>query len=165
MKTRLLILVLLLISVCPAQAFFKPGDAAPDFEATTLNGQGIQFSDLKGKTLLVEMGATWCPACNQQAHQIDALRDYLRQSRVTYVAVYLADSVDSVQSHLQDENLAPADQILIDSGEARTNYSVFTIPRVLLIDRNFKIVFDDMVISKEELQQRIEHHLAAAERP
>lgn len=155
----LLPLLLLLITATPATALLKAGDPAPDFSARTLDDKPIKLSNLKGKALLVEMGTTWCPACNEQAHQIDGMRDFLRSKEITYVSVFLADSADSIRDHLKEEGLKSPDQILIDSGEARRNYGIFSIPRLVLIDKDFNVVFDAMVLSAKEIQKRIEEHL------
>lgn len=158
MKIRsvLLLAALVIGTTAPAFALFKAGESAPDFDSRTLNDKSIKLSDYKGKTLLIEMGTTWCPSCNEIAHQINELRDYLKEKDVTFVSVYLADSPDSIKEHTKDEKLKPADITLIDDGDARRNYSVFSIPRLLLIDKDFKIVFDEMVLSGKQIKQRIE---------
>lgn len=162
MKTRLVLVLtaILLCSATSAFALFKTGDEAPDFSGRTLDDQTIKLSDLKGKTLLIEMGATWCPSCNELAHQIDDLRDYLKEQGITFVAVYLADSAEGVRAHIHDENLKPADSIMVDDGEARRNYNVYNIPRLLLVDKNFKILFDGMTLDSTQIKQQIENHRA-----
>lgn len=160
MKFRLFLALagLLLASATPALALLKAGDQAPDFSAHTLDDQAIRLSALKGKMLLIEMGTTWCPSCTEMAHQIDGLRDYLKERGITFVSVYLADSAASIREHAEDENLKPADTTLIDSGEARRNYSVFSIPRLLLVDENLKILFDEMALNGSQIKERIEKY-------
>lgn len=157
MKIRycFLLVALLLCSAAPALALLKTGDAAPDFSGRTLDGLPTKLSDFKGKALLVEMGTTWCPSCGELAQQIDERREELKAQEITYIAVFLADSADSIRAHLADNDLEPADMTIIDSGEARRNYSIFSIPRLLLIDENFEIVFDEMSMSGKELTRRI----------
>ncbi len=156
-----IVLPLMLLIFCiasPALALFKNGDTAPDFTARTIDDQEIRLSDLKGKTLLVEYGTTWCPSCNEQAHTIDGMRDLLKELNITYVSVFLADSVDSINEHIKEEGIKAPDQILIDSGEARRNYNIFSIPRLILIDKSFKIVFDAMVLGENELKKQLRTH-------
>ena len=164
MKIRIFSTLLVAMFFCAAtsaHALYKAGETAPDFNARTLDGKTIKLSDLKGKTLLVEMGTTWCPSCHELAHQIEELRTDLKENDIAFVSVYLADSADSIKAHTKDENLTPADFTIIDSGEARRIYSIYSIPRLLLIDKNFKIVFDKMVLSGKQIKQRIEKHRRA----
>jgi peroxiredoxin len=148
-------LILLLGCATPALALLKTGEQAPDFSARTLEDKTLKLSDFKGKPLLIEMGTTWCPSCTDQAKQINRMRDYLKKKGVSYISVYLADSAESIGTHIKDYKLEPADITMIDSGEARRNYNVFSIPRLLLIDKNFEIVFDEMFVTGKELKRRI----------
>lgn len=162
MKFRFLLLLTLLLfcSAASAPAALKAGEDAQDFSGNRLDGQKIKLSDFKGKLLLIEMGTTWCPSCNEVAHHIDGLRDYLKAQEVSFISVYLADSAESIEEHTKEEKLVPADITIIDNGEARRNYSVFSIPRLLLIDKDFKIVFDEIVLSGTEIRQRIDKHIS-----
>ena len=159
MKLIICMLSLALLLPASAEAVFSRGDKAPDFEALTLQDKSVRLSDSKGTPLLIELGATWCPSCNEQAHQIDKIRDFLKQQGIIYVTVFLADPADAVENYLKEEGLNPPDQVLLDSGEARTNYLVLSIPRLILIDSQFNIVFDEMVLNAEQIKSRITEEL------
>ena len=46
------------------------GAAAPDFLLSTATGQKVRLSDYKGKTVLLEFFATWCPHCQAEAQHL-----------------------------------------------------------------------------------------------
>jgi len=151
--------LLALLCSSPVFARLQPGDPAPDFSASTLDDKSVKLSDLKGQVLLVEMGTTWCPSCKELAHQIDSIRAFLKEQKVSYTAVFLSDPADSILSHIKEEKLSMPDQVLIDGGEARSAYGIFSIPRLLLIDRDFNIVFDETVLNADEIKHRVTRDL------
>ena len=48
-----------------------PGEPAPDFSLSDLNGDTVQLSMLRGKVVVLNFIATWCGACHQQVVQLE----------------------------------------------------------------------------------------------
>jgi peroxiredoxin len=50
----------------PGTDAVAPGRTAPDFTLTDLQGNTVQLSQLRGKTVVLNFWATWCPPCKDE---------------------------------------------------------------------------------------------------
>jgi thiol-disulfide isomerase/thioredoxin len=64
-----------------------PGTAAPPFSLKTPTGQRVSLASLKGKAVLLELFATWCPHCAAEAPHLKAMSQKLAKSHYAFVAV------------------------------------------------------------------------------
>ena len=54
-----------------AQEMLKPGTPAPDFQLPTLDGKTVKFSEFaKGKYVVIDFWASWCPDCRKDLPEI-----------------------------------------------------------------------------------------------
>ena len=63
------------------------GSTAPNFTLKTPQGQSISLSDYRGKAVLLEFFATWCPHCNAEAPHLRRLYSALPKSKIAFVSV------------------------------------------------------------------------------
>jgi peroxiredoxin len=63
------------------------GSTAPDLTLKTPEGATVRLSDLRGKAVLLEFFATWCPHCDAEAPHLRALYASLPKSRYAFLSV------------------------------------------------------------------------------
>lgn len=114
------------------------GEQAPDFALTTLAGEPIRLSELKGKKVILNFWATWCPPCKaEMPHMQNFYEDYAEAENVEIVAVNLTsgDRKASVEEFVKDYGLTFPIPMDVD-GEVGQQFQAVTIPTSYIIDTN-----------------------------
>lgn len=135
------------------------GDQAPDFQASTLAGKDFRLSDYRGELILLKIGTTWCPSCKTQTQAIDTIRPFLADNDVRYIDVYIDESAASVTRYFDKGRYQRPTAVVLDTGQAHRAYNVYVIPRLLLIDRDFRVVRDGDALPAGKLKRLVEKYL------
>lgn len=117
------------------------GDMAPDFELTTLEGDKVRLSELKGTKVIVNFWATWCPPCKaEMPHMQNYYEEFAEDDNVEILAVNLTsgDREINVKKFVQDYGLTF--QVPMDvTGAIGEKYQALTIPTSYMIDTTGRI--------------------------
>ena len=76
------------------------GFSAPDVELETVNSGTITLDQFKGKWVLIEFGATWCPPCFERMPEILSLAEK-EKDRMAVLAIQLNDKPTAVQELIE----------------------------------------------------------------
>lgn len=156
------LLLALPLAVWGGQNFFKDGDAAPDFSGTALDGKPFRLSALKGHVVVLKLATTWCPTCQKQDVDFDNMREYLRDHNIQVVEVFLQEKESTIRNYLAKHNSEIPRTALISDGEVFSDYNVFFIPRVVVIDRQGIVRRDGLDISAYDLTKLLDPLVAGA---
>ncbi|MFE3574330.1 peroxiredoxin family protein [Lysinibacillus sp. NPDC059133] len=121
------------------------GDTPPDFTLTSLDGKNVTLSELRGKKVVLNFWATWCPPCKaEMPHMQNYYEQNAKKDNVEIIAVNLTKAerdvtedakIDSVMTFKESFNLTFP--ILLDQkNSAGLAYQVITIPTTYFIDSN-----------------------------
>lgn len=141
---------LLLLLPLPVSALDN-GAMAPDFALPTLDGKIVHLADFKGQIVVLKLATTWCPACQEQSREIKRAEDDLHGQGVVLVEVFLQETAAVVGDYLAEIKLSLPAVVLLDDDQVRRSYNVYTIPRVLVLDRELRVRRDGGVLSAAEL--------------
>lgn len=124
---------------------FEPiivGARAPDFEYVDLDGEPVTLSQLRGKVVLVNVWATWCPPCREEMPSMQRLYDRLHPRGFEILAV----SIDAPAGQLDpfgrpggdlrgymDENSLTFPVLRNPSGDIQRTYQTTGVPESFLI--------------------------------
>ncbi len=116
-------------------------EPAPDFRLTDLDGNVVLLSDFRGKTVVLNFWASWCPPCREEMPEFQALWDE-RGTGGSDDLVVLAvnflrdDSVGAATNFIEANDFTFP--VLFDTtrGDVATRYGVRGLPATFFIDRN-----------------------------
>ena len=147
-----------LVVASPVSAV-ETGTEPPDFELADLDGKSVRLADFRGQTIILKLATTWCPSCKQQLKEFAKIEQFLLDNSVTLIEVYVDEPEDTVREYLQHRDFKLPNTTLIDDGQVARAYRLYTIPRVLLIDSDFKVQRDRGLIVASDLQKMLQEML------
>ena len=118
----------------PPRPTLAAGTAAPDFTVTTLAGERVTLAGLRGKVVVIDFWATYCPPCVAALPHLAELRARLHARGLELVAI--AAAADDVRAVLGDH---AAGIEAIDDG-VQMAYRVDRFPQYFLISRDGTIL-------------------------
>lgn len=112
------------------------GQVAPDFQLTDAWGQRLTLGSLKGKTVVLDFWATWCPPCREELPVLNQLAQSFSPQPVVVLGIDAPEDPDIVRRFLQAN--PPSYRILLtyDNDSPLRAYGVDAYPFIVLIDRN-----------------------------
>lgn len=114
----------------------QKGYMAPDFELETMNGELTKLSNYRGKKVILNFWASWCPPCKAEMPNIEKFYKENKDHNVIVLAVNLTTTEknkNNVQQFIKDQGLTFP--ILLDEqGKEGKLYQTFTIPTSYIID-------------------------------
>lgn len=111
------------------------GQKTADFTLSDLSGKNVSLSDYKGKKVLLNFWATWCPPCNMEMPFIQKLSDGANAGGYAVLAVNIGEDKDLVKNFLKQKGYSFY-TVIDQSQKVSEMYMVANIPTTFFIDEN-----------------------------
>lgn len=124
----------------PATGSSLVGQLAPDFKLPLVGGGEMQLSSLRGKVVMVNFWATWCPPCKAEMPSMERLYAQLKNSGFELLAINVEpDGLEVLPEFLrQHPHTFP---VAVDTeGDIQSEYGVFRFPESFIVDRDGRVV-------------------------
>ncbi len=121
----------------------KPGSAAFDFEAMAPDSSMVKLSDYKGKTVVVDVWATWCEPCRRMMPMFHELQKQLQNENVVFLSVCVGTWIEYDQWLEMNKLFHLTENTLFVSGwnsDFVKNYHITGVPRYMIFDKEGAIV-------------------------
>jgi len=134
------------------------GRTAPDFSGKTIDGATFGLADLRGKVVVLDFWATWCPPCRAMIpHEREMVR---RLSGKPFALVSISADSDekAFRDFVREERMDWTHLLDGPDGPIIKKYEVEYYPNIYVLDANGVIRYKD--IRDRELERAVEKLLA-----
>ena len=109
-------------------------EAAPDFALETFAGETLRLSDLRGKVVVLNFWASWCPPCRWEMPFFETISQEYKERGVIFLGVAISDTMEDA-SDFADSVGVTYPLALDAAGETARDYEVLGLPTTFLIDK------------------------------
>jgi thiol-disulfide isomerase/thioredoxin len=126
-------------TVGPDWRHFDPRPPAPTFSAATLDGAPVTLDGFRGRVVVLDFWATWCPPCRETMPSLEHVHRKWKERGVTVLLVNAGEPADEIRPWLGRRFTAP---IVLDKGNTiRQLYGVDSLPKLYIVDQAGRLAY------------------------
>ena len=133
----------------------KVGDKAADFTVEMLDGKSVTLSKLKGKVVLVNFWATWCPPCREELKHVQKeIIDRFKGKDFVFLPISRGEKKETVEAFREKNGYTFA----MGLDPKQSIFKLFAsnyIPRNFLIGKDGKIIYLSVGYDEKEFKELI----------
>jgi thiol-disulfide isomerase/thioredoxin len=113
---------------------------SPDFSISDINGKRISSESLKGKYILYDFWASWCPPCLASIPFLKELKSKYSSKQFMIIGINTDAQIQEMRKTIINKNIN-WNQIFDSNHDIFNKFAIGPIPTFILVDREGKIVF------------------------
>ena len=114
-------------------------EAAPEFTMALIDGGELSLADLRGKLVMLDFWASWCPPCRDEAPVLAQVYGEYRDKGVEFIGVNLWDESGDAELFVQQEGHQYPNGV-DEGGKIAISFGVRGIPEKFFVNRSGLIV-------------------------
>lgn len=113
---------------------------APSFELNNMNGEKHKLSDYRGKPVIINFWATWCPPCRAELPAMNRAWEKVKTENIEMLAINAGEDEDTIFAFTGEY---PIDfTVLLDeTGEEIKRWPIRGLPTTFVLDKEGRIVY------------------------
>lgn len=146
-----------------AKPLLAAGVAAPDFEAEAWGGGSLHLADYRGKVVILDFWATWCPPCMKSMPHIEHVYQAYKDKDVVVLGLCVLDDKTAYEKWVNEKKATFHFKFAFDPGAksgksiSGDKFNVSGIPTTYIIDREGKVAA--AIVGYDDGDKRVEEAL------
>jgi thiol-disulfide isomerase/thioredoxin len=118
------------------------GKMSPERTLDIAGGGKLKLADLRGKVVVVNFWATWCPPCKREMPSLQRLAGLMKGEPFEIVAINAGEDEDQIEGFRGSLDPPLTLRLALDpKGDAMHEFSVAGLPTTFVIDRQGRIAY------------------------
>lgn len=124
----------------PLTKVSSESQVATDFNLMNMQGEQVSLSQYRGKVVILNFWATWCPPCREEMPSMERLYQKHKDRGLVMLAVNIEENGKKAVSQFLKKTPYSFPILLDSRGVVQNAYGVFRFPESFIIDRNGVVV-------------------------
>ena len=108
------------------------------------------MSDFRGKYVYIDMWATWCSPCRGEMPYLKALEEEFADAQIVFLGLSIDKDKDAWEKMVRSGDLTGVQLYLGTQSNFQEAYKIDGIPRFILLDKDGRIISNDMTRPSED---------------
>jgi len=149
------LLLVLAVGLLAAGCATAEGEKAADFALPSIDGTTVKLSDYRGKIVILNFWASWCPPCRKELPDFAAFHRENREKGVAVVGIAVDEAVPAIKKLVAESGVGYP--VVLGDRKLQADYGgIRAVPTTFVIDKAGTIVKKHLgMMSKADLEAAV----------